>query len=458
MPLSRRDLLAGIALSPMGLHAALSAADFRTLAPTPPMGWNSWDCYATTINEEAALANAAVMAEKLLPHGYHIFTIDAQWNEPLANGFEYRKNAELAMDQWGRLIPAANRFPSAAHGAGFKPLAAKLHRLGLKFGLHMMRGVPRQAADRNLPILGTRYRCGEIADRVNVCSWNSDMYGIDMSKPGAQAYYDSVIGLWASWDVDFIKADDMSRPYLRNEPEIHALRQAIDRSRRPILLSLSPGETPLAAAADVAQNANMWRISDDFWDTWPLLLEQFERLKNWSAHRRPGNWPDADMLPFGTLELGQRQTRFSPDEQRSVMTLWSIARSPLIVGADLALLDDATLALLTNDEVLAVNQASRNNRELLHRDRLVVWQALSPRDDVYVAIFNLDDPVAGAAAAPVPIKLAELGISTSARVRDLWQRADLGNFDDTLNTFAPRIPGHGAALFRLTPCDVCLVS
>ena len=458
MPLSRRDLLAGIALSPMGLQAAARTPDFRNLAPTPPMGWNSWDCYATTINEEAALANAAVMAEKLLPHGYRIFTIDAQWNEPLATGFEYRKNAELAMDQWGRLVPAPNRFPSAAHGAGFQPLAAKLHRLGLKFGLHMMRGVPRQAADRNLPILGTRYRCGEIADRVNVCPWNSDMYGIDMGKPGAQAYYDSVTGLLASWDVDFIKADDMSRPYFRNEPEIHALRQAIDRSHRPMLLSLSPGETPLAAADDVAQNANMWRISDDFWDTWTLLLEQFDRLRNWSGRARAGNWPDADMLPLGTLELRRRKTRFTPDEQTTVMSLWSIARSPLIVGADLAVLDDATLALLTNDEVLAVNQASRNNRELFRRDGMVVWQALSPHDDVYLAIFNLNAPVPGQQASPVAIKLAELGIGTSARVRDLWQRADLGNFDDTVNPFAPRIPGHGAGLFRLTPCEVCLVS
>jgi alpha-galactosidase len=447
MPISRRELLAGFALSPMGLKAAAATPDFRSLAPIPPMGWNSWDGYATTINEEAVLANAAVMAAKLLPHGYNILTIDAQWNEPLATGFDYRKDAELAMDRWGRLIPAPNRFPSSEHGAGFKPLAAKLHRLGLKFGIHMMRGVPRLAADRNLPIFGTRYRCGEIADRVNVCTWNADMYGIDMSKPGAQAYYDSVIALWASWDIDFIKSDDMARPYFRNEPEIHAVRRAIDHTGRPILLSLSPGETPLAAADDVAQNANMWRISDDFWDTWPLLLEQFERLKNWGAHQRAGNWPDADMLPFGTLELRRRKTRFTPDEQTSVMTLWSIARSPLIVGADLAVLDDATLALLTNDEVLSVNQASRDNREVLRREGLVVWQALSPHDDVYIAIFNLNDPVAGAAASPVPIKLAELGISGPARVRDLWRHSDLGSAQEV---FAPTIPCHGAGLYRLT--------
>jgi alpha-galactosidase len=448
MAISRRDVLAGMALSPLGLRAGVMPRDFRSLAPTPPMGWNSWDCYATTINEETALANATVMAEKLLPHGYNIFTIDAQWNEPLATGFEYRKDAELAVDQWGRLIPATNRFPSAARGAGFKPLADRIHRLGLKFGIHMMRGVPRLAADRNLPIFGTRHRCGEIADRVNICPWNADMYGIDMGKPGAQAYYDSVIALYASWGIDFLKADDMSRPYFRNEPEIHAVRRALNRAGRPILLSLSPGETPLAAADDVARNANQWRISDDFWDTWPLLLEQFDRLRNWSSHARAGTWPDADMLPLGTLELKRRQTRFTADEQQTLMTLWSMARSPLIVGADLAVLDAATLALLTNDEVLAVNQASQDNRELFRRDGLVVWQATSAHDEAYVAVFNLNDPVPGAAIAPVPVKLGELGLTGPRRVRDLWRRSDL---DSAQDSFAPQIPGHGAGLFRLSP-------
>jgi hypothetical protein len=303
---SRRDVLALMAMSPAILRttqaaqkaaraqAVPAAVDFRSLAPTPPMGWNSWDSFGPTINEEAARANAAVMAKRLLPHGYNVFTIDIQWYEPGANGYEYRRGAELSMDQWGRLVPAPNRFPSAASDAGFKPLADYVHSLGLKFGLHMLRGIPRQAAERNTPIAASRYRAGDIADRVNVCPWNSDMYGIDMSKRGAQDYYDSVVALYASWGVDFIKADDMSRPYSRNQPEIHALRRALDRCGRPMILSLSPGATPLDAAVDVAQNANMWRISDDLWDTWASLKEQFERLGNWSAHRRDGNWPDAD--------------------------------------------------------------------------------------------------------------------------------------------------------------------
>jgi hypothetical protein len=439
---SRRAILGGLAALP-AWPAAAAAPPLRTLAPRPPMGWNSWDSFGATIDEAAARANARIMAKRLLPHGYDIFTIDIQWYEPGATGFEYRRNAELRMDGWGRLLPAPNRFPSSAGGRGFRPLAGLLHGLGLRFGLHLMRGVPRLAADRNLPILGTRHRCGDIADRVNVCPWNGDMYGVDMSKPGAQAYYDSVFRLLASWGVDFVKVDDMSRPYRRNTPEIEAVRRAIDRCGRPMILSLSPGETPLDAAGHVAAHANMWRISDDFWDEWPLLLAQFKRLADWAPRRRPGAWPDADMLPLGLLALGQRRTRFTPDEQRTMMTLWSIARSPLIMGGDLRALDAPTLALLTNDEVLRVNQHGTGARELFRRGEAVAWHArdsLSGRH--YLALFNI-----GETGREVGASLAELGIKRAAHVRDLWARRDNGS---AAKQVAARLPPHGSALFGLS--------
>ncbi len=450
MPISRRDLLAVIASGPALLRpaAAKGSGDFRRLALTPPLGWNSWDSFGPTITEDAARANADIMARQLLPFGYDIFTIDIQWYEPGANGYDYRKGAELSMDPWGRLTPAPNRFPSAVQGAGFKPLADHVHGLGLKFGIHIMRGVPRQAADRNLPIRGTAWRAGDIADRVNVCPWNTDMYGVDMRKPGAQAYYDSLFEMYARWGVDFIKADDMSRPYERNAAEIHAVRHAIDRCGRPMILSLSPGETPLTSARDVQQNANMWRISDDFWDTWPLLLEQFDRLKNWSPYRREGNWPDADMLPLGVLELGRRRTRLTPDEQITLMTLWSIARSPLIMGGDLRRLDEATLRLLTCREVLLVNQASRENRELFRDANCAAWTAralLGP--DRYLALFNLRDPT-GSPAPPMAIQPKQLGLHGRIRVRDLWRQKAL---EPVTDSFAALIPAHGAGLFALSP-------
>jgi alpha-galactosidase len=438
--LNRRAALGLLAAAPVAAQAK-PPRNFRDFAPRPPMGWNSWDSFAATITDEQARANAAVMADKLLPHGYDVFTVDIQWYEPGATGFEYRVGVELAMDGNGRLLPAANRFPSSTGGRGFKPLADYAHRLGLKFGIHLMRGVPRLAADRNLPILGTKFRCGDIADRVNICPWNSDMYGVDMSKPGAQDYYDSVFELIASWGVDFVKVDDIARPYHRNQPEIEAVRRAIDRSGRPMVLSISPGETALTAAAHVADHANLWRISDDFWDEWPLLLSQFKRLADWAPHLRPGAWPDADMLPLGLLALGKRKTRFTPDEQRTMMTLWSIARSPLIMGGDLRALDADTLALLTNDAVLAVNQAGTAARQLFRTERHVAWTARDTRSDArYLALFNI-----GNAADVVGVDLSALGISR-AKIRDLWVGKYLGEAN---SRFAVTLPPHGSGLYRL---------
>jgi len=384
---------AGAADGPAASDATPSRPlEFLSWAPTPPMGWNSWDSFGTTITEAQVKQQADFMAEHLLPHGWCILTVDIQWYEPGAAGHSYRAGAPLTMDEWGRLLPAPNRFPSAADGAGFAPLAAYVHGKGLDFGIHLMRGIPRRAVEQNLPVKGTGVRAADIASRADVCPWNPDMYGVDMTKPGAQAYYDSVFDLIASWGVDFVKVDDISRPYHDRQPEIEAIRRAIDRTGRRIILSLSPGETALSAAEHAKTHANMWRISDDFWDNWQALLEQFDRLARWNPHRGPGHWPDADMLPLGVLDLGRRRTHFTPDEQRTLMTLWSIARSPLIHGGDMTKTDDATLALLTNDEVIAVDQNSEDNRPLFARDRLVAWSARVPgSEDRYLALFNTRD-------------------------------------------------------------------
>ncbi len=385
-------LAAGVTIATVG--AAQPAPGFLSWAPTPPMGWNSWDCFATTVTEQQVKEQAGYMAEHLKSHGWQYIVVDIQWYEPGAKSHAYRADAKLTLDAHGRLLPATNRFPSSTDGRGFKPLADQVHALGLKFGVHLMRGIPRQAVEQNLPILGTPYRAQDIADRSNTCPWNPDMFGVDMTKPGAQAYYDSVFALFAEWGVDYVKVDDISRPYLKHQDEIEAVRRAIDRTGRPIVLSLSPGETVLTAAGHVAQHANLWRISDDFWDRWLALRDQFARLAAWNPHRRPGAWPDADMLPLGTLVMGERTTRFTADEQRTLMTLWSIARSPLMHGGDLTKTDPATLALLTNAEVLAVNQHSTNNRPLFERDGLVAWVADVPGSpDRYLAVFNTRDRV-----------------------------------------------------------------
>lgn len=448
MTISRRAAItlagvgAGLGAAGLGLTSAASgAAKAKTplLAPTPPMGWNSWNSFATTITEDQALETAHIMADKLLLHGYNVFTIDIQWYEPEASSYAYNTHPTPAMDGHGRLLPAPNRFPSSAGGKGFKPIADEVHALGLKFGVHLMRGIPRLAVERNLPVLGTAIRAADIADTQSTCPWNPDMYGVDMTRAGAQAYYDSVFALFASWGVDFVKMDDMSRPYDAHAPEIEAAHKAIGRSGRPIILSLSPGETPLHAAGHVQQYAQMWRISDDFWDEWSLLKAQFTRLDSWNASRTPGAWPDADMLPLGRLALGERDTRFTPDEQRTVMTLWSIARSPLIMGGDLRAMDEATLGLLTNDEVLAVNQTSSGNRPWQLADNLPAWTA-SGAGGHYLALFNIADTPKDAR-----FDLSHLGLK-SAKVRDLWARTDLGRNDGAVTA---RLPPHGCVLYGL---------
>jgi len=426
--------------------AASPAADFHEWARTPPMGWNSWDAFGTTVTEAQIQQQADVMAQRLKPHGWQYLTVDIQWYQPTAQGHVYEEGAVLAMDGYSRLVPAPQKFPSAAGGRGFKPLADYVHAKGLKFGIHMMRGIPRQAVERNTPILGTDLHAADIADRGSTCPWNPDMYGVDMSRPGAQAYYDSLMQLLADWGVDFVKVDDLARPY--HQAEVEAIRKAIDRTGRPIVLSISPGETPLAAGPHVSTHANLWRISDDFWDQWPLLLAQFKRLHDWTPYRLEGAWPDADMLPLGIVEF-DRPTRFTRDEQYTLMTLWSIARSPLIHGGDLTRTDDFTWSLLTNDEVLAVNQHSRGNRQLFRDDDgRIAWIADAEDGATYLAVFDTGDATPGAPPTrPVAVDLAGLGFDGPVAVRDLWRRSDLPPAE---GVFSPEVAPHGARLFRLS--------
>lgn len=417
------------------------------LALTPPLGWNSWDCYGPTVREEEVKANADFMAAHLLKHGWDTVVVDIQWYEPTAKAGGYRPNTDLIMDNCGRLLPAINRFPSATQGAGFKPLADYVHRLGLKFGIHIMRGIPRPAVHANLPILNTAFRAQDIADTTRICPWNDDMIGIDMSKPGAQAYYDSLFALYAGWGVDYIKADDMLFPY--HAHEIEGVRRAIASVDRPIVLSLSPGvNLTTDHAVHLQQHCEVFRISGDFWDRWEDLKAQFEICKTWSPHTGPGCWADADMLPLGHIgiraERGiDRSSLFTPDEQITLMTLWAIFRSPLMFGGDLPSSDAFTLGLLTHDEVLQVNQASTGNHELVHRGDHIAWTAHSAdSDDLYLALFHTgEDP-----SALIEIDLSTLGQGASYQVRDLWARADLGIMRGQLRA---RLAPHAARLYRL---------
>ncbi len=434
----------------VGATGPNSTDTFGAWADRPPMGWNSWDCFGCTVTESLVKTNADYMASRLTSHGWQYIVVDIQWYEPQSTGWQYNPHPKPVLDEYGRLLPVIAKFPSATNGNGFKPLADYIHGRGLKFGLHLMRGIPRKAVELNLPIVGSTHHAADIANTNSTCRWNPDMFGVDMSKPGAQEYYDSVFKLMASWDLDFVKVDDLARPY--HTEEIEGIRKAIDHSGRKIVFSMSPGPTPLNQGEHAETHANLWRLMDDFWDDWKPLKNAFEVCNSWTPYRAVGHWPDPDMLPLGALRVGPKMehhwTKFTPDEQRTVMTLWSISRAPLMFGGHLPWNDDATLSLITNDEILAVDQASTNNRQLFRTNDLIGWVAEIPdSQDRYLALFNAQDTGSNSVAAD----LASLGFSGPVQARDLWSKKDLGQFS---TTFSQTLPQHGAGLYRLSSIAV----
>lgn len=530
-------------------------------ALTPPMGWNSYDYYDTTVTEDRIKANADYMAAHLKDCGWEYIVVDIEWFAhgagSMRDRYQYIPFNKLEMDVYGRLLPDPERFPSSADGAGFKPLADYVHALGLKFGIHIMRGIPRAAAHEHRPILmeadergnlsagsetgmntgntaasnaGTPDNPGrttasitaaDVADPSSICRWNPDMYGLRADMEGSQAYYDSIFALYAQWGVDYVKCDDIcnTNAYPHNPysaaHEIEMIHAAIEKCGRPIVLSLSPGPALIEKAWHYEKYANMWRITDDLWDEWPLLLNMFERCELWQNHVSPGCFPDCDMLPLGTMGKGfghEWQCRFTKPEQITMMTLWCMFRSPLMIGAELTMLDEWTLSLLTNREVLALLQEGRHGVQVQRTKEFAVWanwgdlflkkisddaapKAVdsearetddgdrtgstleSAANDIYVALFNLKEE-----SAEVSVSMEELADSLPLRgaghlrrqlqnrnsfpVKELWSgdvqecsRADCirQNCDrderagDDCDSFvlSAAIDAHGAKLFRV---------
>ena len=411
-----------------------------------PMGWNSWDCYGAAVTEDVVRQNAKFMADHLKQYGWEYVVVDIQWYEPLAGSHEYHPFTELCMDEYSRLIPAENRFPSSAGGKGFAPLAEYVHSLGLKFGIHIMRGIPRQAVHQNTPIKGTDKTAREVAKTASICYWNSDMYGVDPHKEGARAYYDSIFELYASWGVDFIKCDDIAREVPREEEELVMLSDALKGCGREMILSISPGPAPLDKAELFKQVANMWRITDDFWDKWELLYDMFQRAEKWSIHTGAGHWPDADMLPIGPIrqDYGKENwTKFTKDEQITMMTLWSIFRSPLMIGGEMTGFDEFTMSLLTNEELLAMHRNARHSHQVFRRKiddtEWIVWTAVSAEGGQYLAVFN-----AGDQDDELSLALSELEIYAPISFREIWS-GEQGQADGEMKI---SVPSHGAKAFR----------
>ena len=429
------------------------------VAPTPPMGWNSWDAYGLTIDEADFRANAKVLAG-LRQYGWQYAVVDEGWymQDPFADKVETRK---YVWDGNGNLIPAVSRFPSAAKGAGFKPLADWVHAQGLKFGIHIVRGIPRQVVKENLPIAGTSYHAQDAADIAATCPWDEGNYGVS-DTPAGQAYYDGMLRLYAGWGLDYVKVDCVSdHPY--RPTEIRQLAAAIRKTGRPIVLSLSPGPTALEHATEVAKYSHMWRITDDHWDYWEAkkesgeypfsLREEFDRIAQWVPFAKSGSWPDPDMLPEGSLTPhpgsgDPRQSRYTQDEQRTEFTLWSISRSPLIFGGNLTKLDDFTRSLMTNRNVIALDQYSSLASPMQNLpasfEGVRVWTAISdlsgtgPRASF--AFFNLDDK-------PVQIHVTwkDLHLEGAHAATNLWD----GTTSPSSETIDIALPAHGSTIYRV---------
>ncbi len=413
------------------------------IASTSPMGWNSWDCYGAAVTEDIVRANADFMAKYLKPYGWEYVVVDIQWYEPYAGSHQYSPFTELCMDEYSRLMPAVNRFPSAADGKGFAPLAEYVHSLGLKFGIHIMRGIPRQAAHKGTAILGTDRTARQVASTNSICLWNTDMYGVNPWAKGAKEYYDSIFALYAEWGVDFIKCDDIAREMPQCEAELRLMSHCLQNCGRDMVLSLSPGPALPEKSELYKETANMWRITDDFWDDWRLLYDMFGRAKTWCIHTGAGNWPDADMLPIGAIrqcDNPDNWTRFTDDELYTMMTLWSIFRSPLMIGGEMTKFDNFTMSLLTNEAILGMHQNARHAHEVWRKKRkdseTILWAAAhASKVGTYAALFN-----AGEEDSTVTLPLSDLELYGMKTVTNLWT-GEIMNTEDEI-TFD--IPKHGA--------------
>ncbi|KAJ7515498.1 hypothetical protein O6H91_22G015700 [Diphasiastrum complanatum] len=339
----RLDTLGSIILLLTSLISEIvSSSSAQGLASTPPRGWNSYDSFSWIISESEFLDNAEFVANTLKPFGYEYVVVDFLWyrkRDPKASiwspGFDLT-------DEWGRPVPDPVRWPSTAGGKGFGPIADKVHAMGLKFGLHVMRGISTSAIAKNTPILGAKgspdgsgerlWRAQDIALRDRPCFWMPSCFvSVNTSSEGGKAFIESLYQQYASWKVDFIKHDCVFGAEDMSLDEIEAVSQAIVNTGRPIVYSLSPGvRATTAMGFDVHKLSHMYRVTSDDWDFWNDVQSHFDVARDFAAVGLVGasglqegrSWPDLDMLPLGWLtDPGApygpyRRCRLSSDEQK----------------------------------------------------------------------------------------------------------------------------------------------
>jgi hypothetical protein len=437
--------------------ATLTLVSGAMLRPTPPMGWNSYDAYGASIKESEVVAQAQALKATLQPFGWNTVVIDYRWYDP-----------EDTLDSNGRYLPSSSKYPSATGTNGLKSVAAQVHALGLGFGIHIMRGIPRAAVTANAPIANSTYHAADAANTNDPCPWDQHMWGVNGSSAAGQAWYDALFAQYAQWGIDFIKIDDMLNNSTKtyHQAEADAIRKSVNKSGRAIVVSFSPGaDDPSwlpSSVADLNADADMWRIVDDFWDFNAItnLPGVFTAAGTWQAASglAQGHWPDTDMLPLGYL--GPRcewhasgETTFTHNDQVTILSLWSILPSPLIFGGNVqSLTSDTTtgpwtVALLTNEEVLAVNQDALGThaKRIAQQGTTEVWARDLSGGRKAVALFNR-----GTADATVSATFSQLGVSGTPAVRDLWNRANVSGMTTGISV---NVPYGAAMMYVLSPAS-----
>ncbi len=413
----------------------------------PLRGWNSFDCYGIFANERVLLANLEVFRTRLRPHGYEYLVLDAGWYShfPIPDGEEFSKvktSIDTEIDEYGRVVAVPTLFPR-----GMKFIADRVHDAGCKFGIHIMRGIPRKAVELNTPVKGTDYRARDIANTEDVCPWNEVFYGVDMDHPAAQAYYDSMIEILVDYEVDFIKADDLT-PF---PAEVHAIADAIEKAPREIVLSLSPGNDITPLNLETYRRANMFRITGDVWDD----TNDFQKiLDRWYLYQ-DANTPGCriDMIPFGALQVYaqeagsdgdeallagrgfRRMSNFTSAQKRFFITMLALASSPLMFGGELTMSDDESFELVTHPEVLACNANNVCGKQVYFQNYLDIRHAphATKKDAGWVGIFNRKT-----VSRHIAFTRSELGVPASvSSVHSVWDERDLVFEADRLHVFCP---------------------
>jgi len=389
----------------------------ESIALTPAMGWNSWNCWAGAVDQDKVLASARAMAASgLVEHGWSYINIDDTWQGG-------RSGPNLALQ-------GNKKFPD------IKKLGDEVHALGLKLGIYSTPWIQSYAG----------YEGGSAENPAG--TWMKEKGPKQVNKKitpwaiGKYSFAAADAKQWAEWGVDYLKYD--WNPI--EEPETAEMARALRQSGRDILLSLS-NNAPFAGAADWARLANSWRTTGDIRDSWGSLRTIGFSQNKWRAFAGPGHWNDPDMLIVGNLGWGPKlhATHLTPNEQYTHLSLWCLLSAPLLIGCPIEQMDAFTLNLLTNDEVLAIDQdeLGQEAAQIKVDGRRQIWVKELADGSRAIGLFNLAEH-----EQEITVAWSDLGLAGPQAVRDLWRQQDLGSRADA---YAAQVPRHGVVLIRVRP-------